>query len=124
MSSDDGIVYIPKYIMTIETFVRGLGLELEYNNIYRCVYIIHHNNLLFCQEVLVVEEEDDCVVINDDEEEEGTTPEVCNKWIIGQKEGMRIRYLFQRIRILPVTMDLLNYFHLEQNINQNQQIQA
>ena len=81
MSSDDGIVYIPKYIMTIETFVRGLGLELEYNNIYRCVYIIHHNNLLFCQEVLVVEEEDDCVVINDDEEEEGTTPEVCNKWI-------------------------------------------
>ena len=29
-----------------------------------------------------------------------------------------------RIRILPVTTDLLSYFHLEQNINQNQQIQA
>ena len=36
MSSDDGIV-IPKYIMTIETFVevRGLGWELEYNDMYR-----------------------------------------------------------------------------------------
>ena len=29
-----------------------------------------------------------------------------------------------RIRILPVTTDLQNYLHLDQNINQNQQIQA
>ena len=38
----------------------------------------------------------------------------------------RIRYFFQRIRIriLPVTLDLYNYFSLEQNINQNQQIRA
>ena len=37
---------------------------------------------------------------------------------------IQIRYFFHWIRILPVTTDLKNYFHLQQNINQNQQIQA
>ena len=48
------------------------------------------------------------------------------RWAIDNYAGMRIRirYFFQRIRILPVTMDLQNYFYLEKNINQNQQIQA
>ena len=31
---------------------------------------------------------------------------------------------FYWTRILPVTTDILNYFHFEQIINQNQQIQA
>ena len=43
-------------------------------------------------------------------------------WFLGCR--IRIGYFFHRIRILPVTADIQNYFHLYQNIDQNQQIQA
>ena len=35
-----------------------------------------------------------------------------------------VLFYWIRIKILPVTTDLKNYFHLEQNLNQNQQFQA
>ena len=38
--------------------------------------------------------------------------------------GLPDPLLFHRIRILPVTTDIKNYIHRDQNINKNQQIQA
>ena len=44
MSSDDGVEYIPNYIMTIKAlfWVRGLDWELEINDIYRLFRILCH----------------------------------------------------------------------------------